>query len=559
MKNKKIKKETFFISVLILIISQIFIKIFGLVYRLYLTNREGFGDTGNAIYSSGYQIYALLLTLSSVGVPNAISKLISERVAIGDYRGAKRVFKVSFVTFSLIGLFGTFILFQGANYISNVILQIPEAELTLVALSPSLFFVSIISVIRGYFNGIQKISITAKSQILEQVFKTLFTIIIVEIIVLINGTNTTIMAAGANLATTFSIILSFLYLCLFYKSNNFLYNSKFILNNVGKSNIAQNLLTSAKKSQKERIINIIKQILIVSIPISLTAILTSLNKNIDSITVIRTLKTFLTEEEAKIQYGILSGKVDTIITLPMSLNIAFATALVPAISSAKAKNDIDTIKNKISFSLLITILIGLPCTVGLFIFSEEIINLLFPNASSGATLLQISSITIIFIVITQNLNGALQGLGKVITPMIATGLGLIAKIILNLILIKIPEIGVNGAAIASIVNNVIVCIIEFLMLNKLIQIKFSFSKYILKPIIITCIMGISSYYLYTILINYIDFKGAIIISLIFAVIIYSILAIIFKIFNEKELLSLPGGKIIHKILETIGIYAKKGV
>lgn len=538
MKNKKIKKETFFISVLILIISQIFIKIFGLVYRLYLTNRDGFGDAGNAIYSSGYQIYALLLTLSSVGVPNAISKLVSERIAIGDYRGAKRVFKVSFVSFALIGLFGTIVLFKGANYISNMILQIPEAELTLVALSPSLFFVSIISVIRGYFNGIQKISITAKSQILEQVFKTLFTIIIVEMIVLISGTNTTLMAAGANLATTFSIILSFLYLCLFYKSNNFLVNKVQV------------------KSKKERILHIIKQILVVSIPISLTAILTSLNKNIDSITVIRTLKTFLSEEEAKIQYGILSGKVDTVITLPMSLNVAFATALVPAISSAKAINDIKTIKNKISFSLLITILIGLPCTVGLFIFSDEILNLLFPNASNGATLLQISSITIIFVVITQNLNGALQGLGKVIVPMFATGIGLIAKIILNLLLIPIPEIGVNGAAIASIVNNFIICIIEFIVLNRLVQIKFSFSKYIFKPIIVTGIMGISSYYLYLLLINYLNFKFAIIISLIFAVVIYAIFIIIFKIFDDDELLSLPGGKIIYKIFKTVGIYGK---
>ena len=116
MKRKKIKKETFFISVLILIISQVFIKLFGLVYRLYLTNREGFGDAGNAIYSSGYQIYALLLTLSSVGVPNAISKLISERVVVGNYKGANRVFKVSFFTFALIGLFGTFLLFNSANF-----------------------------------------------------------------------------------------------------------------------------------------------------------------------------------------------------------------------------------------------------------------------------------------------------------------------------------------------------------------------------------------------------------------------------------------------------------
>lgn len=540
MKNKKIKKETFFLSVLILIISQVFIKIFGLVYRLYLTNREGFGDAGNAIYSSGYQIYALLLTLSSVGVPNAISKLVSEKVAVGNYKEANRVFKVSFITFSIIGLFGTFLLFQSANFVANVVLQIPESELTLVALSPSLFFVSIISVIRGYFNGIEKISITAKSQILEQVFKTLFTIIIVEIVVIINGTNTVLMAAGANLATTFSIILTFLYLLVYYKRNI--------------KNILENRIQI--KYKKERILNILKQILYVSIPISFTAILTSLNKNIDSITVIRALKTFLTENEAKIQYGILSGKVDTIITLPMSFNIAFATALVPAISSAKAINDIKTIKNKISFSLLITILIGLPCAIGLFIFSDEIISLLFPNASSGGELLAISSITVIFVVITQTLNGALQGLGKVSVPMLATAIGLVTKIILNVILIRIPELGINGAAISSIVNNFVVCIIEFIILKKMINIEFKISKFIIKPIIVTLIMAISSYNIYSFLMNFLCFNLSIILSLIFAVIIYSILVIFLKIFSYEELLSLPGGKNLGKILQTVGIYGK---
>ena len=127
--------------------SQVIIKILGLVYKLYLTNKEGFGDEGNAIYSSGFQIYALLLTLSSIGVPNAISKLVSERLAIGDNKGAHRIFKVAFVTFALIGTCGTCILFFGANYIANTFLRIPEAELTLVALSPSIFFVSITSAI----------------------------------------------------------------------------------------------------------------------------------------------------------------------------------------------------------------------------------------------------------------------------------------------------------------------------------------------------------------------------------------------------------------------------
>ena len=138
--QKSVKKETFIQGILALLFSQVIIKLLGLVYKLYLTNRDGFGDAGNAIYGSGYQIYALLLTLSSIGVPGAISKMISEKAAIGDNKGAHRIFKISLVTFGLIGLFGTCVMFFGARYISTVLLQIPEAELTMVALAPAIFF-----------------------------------------------------------------------------------------------------------------------------------------------------------------------------------------------------------------------------------------------------------------------------------------------------------------------------------------------------------------------------------------------------------------------------------
>lgn len=116
MKKKRTETaEGFMKSVVILMLSQVLIKLLGFVYRIYLTNREGFGDEGNAIYSSGYQIYALLLTISSIGVPNAISKLVSEKVAIGDDKGAHRTFKVALITFGLIGLTGTMILFFEAR------------------------------------------------------------------------------------------------------------------------------------------------------------------------------------------------------------------------------------------------------------------------------------------------------------------------------------------------------------------------------------------------------------------------------------------------------------
>ena len=216
-KHTKMKKETFMQGVITLIFSQVLVKLLGLVYTLYLTNREGFGDKGNGIVAAGYQIYAMLLTISSIGVPNAISKLVSERVAIGDHKGAHRIFKIAFATFALIGLVGTLMLFCGAKLIANTWLQIPEAEMTLVALSPAIFFVAISSVMRGYFNGRQNIKATARSQTIEQVFKTALTIILVEIVAIISNVSTEWMAGGATLATTLATMSGFGYLYLYYK------------------------------------------------------------------------------------------------------------------------------------------------------------------------------------------------------------------------------------------------------------------------------------------------------------------------------------------------------
>lgn len=540
-KKKRIKKEGFMQSVLVLMISQLIIKLLGLVYKIYLTNKEGFGDTGNAIYSSGYQIYALLLTISSIGVPNAISKLVSEKVAIGDSKGAHRIFKIAILTFGIIGFIATMVLFVGAGYISNVILQIPEAEMTLVALSPAIFFVTIASVLRGYFNGREKISITAKSQTLEQIFKTLLTVIVVEIVGISTNLNTTLMSAGANLATTLSVLLSFGYLTLYYK--------------IYKKNIAIEIKNSVN-NKHESLKKVVKKILFVSTPITLSAIMSTLNKNIDSITVVRGLKKFLTEAQAKSQYGILSGKVDTLITLPLSFNIAFATALVPSISSSMARGEKENASKRISFSVLISILIGLPCTIGMMIFSQQILDLLFPKATNGSLLLQMSAITIIFSVLSQTINGALQGLGKIMTPAITSTIGLITKLAINIWLIQIPEIGVYGAAIGSIINNIVAFALSYIVLIKTIKLDIKFGKCVIKPIIATIIMGICSYYTYLLLEGIISMRIATIIAIIVAIVIYALSLLALKVLDKEEMKMIPYGAKIVKILENVGIYGK---
>lgn len=541
-KTKRLeKKDGFMKGVLALMVSQALIKLLGLISKIYLTNKEGFGDVGNGIYGSGYQIYALLLTISSIGVPNAIAKLISEKVAVEDYKGAHRIFRISLITFGLIGLVGTLILFIGAGAIANNI-EVPEAGLSLRVLSPSITFVTVASVLRGYFNGLDKVSVTAKAQSLEQVFKTVITISAVALIGIGTNLNTTLMAAGANLATTLSVLLSFIYILIYYR--NF-------------RNIMMPKINATTNYKYERIKKIVKNILIVSIPITLSAIMSTLSKVVDIVTVVKGLKTFLPDAMAKAQYGILSGKVDTLATLPLSFNIAFATALVPSVSALIARGDKNTAGKRISLSLLITMIIGLPCTFGMMVFAQPIINLLFPNATDGGFLLQIFSLTIIFAVLMQTTNGALQGLGKIAVPAITSFIGVMLKLILNLILVPNPNLGVNGAAIASVINNFFAFFLSFIILRKTIKLNLNFIKFIVKPIIATFAMCVCSYYIYSLLAGIISAKIATIVGIAIAVVIYLIMIVILKIFDEDEITMLPYGTKIYKILEKLGIYRKR--
>ena len=216
-QKKKIKKETFMQGVLALLFSQVLIKLLGLIYRLYLTNKPGFGDEGNAIYSAGYFIYMLLLTVSSTGVPNAISRLVAERTALGDRKGAQRIFKIALATFATLGGIGSLLLIIGAKAIATTLVQIPEAEYTLVALAPSVFFVSVASVLTGYFNGKQRMRAGAIDNTIEQIAKTIFTIGIVEFVAATFMQNTLLMAVGATVSSTFSTAIGCLYLIAYYR------------------------------------------------------------------------------------------------------------------------------------------------------------------------------------------------------------------------------------------------------------------------------------------------------------------------------------------------------
>ena len=552
------KKHSFMMNVMIILFSQVAVKILGLVYRMVITNINGFGDQGNGYYNAGFQVYTLLLAISSVGIPNAISKMTSARNALGDYKGAYKIFRSALILFGAIGIICSVLLFLSSSFIAAEIIKMERAKYVLMALSPSIFFVCISSVIRGYFTGMNNMKATSSSQIIEQIFKCFLTVIIVYImsrIVLFpndSDLNSAAMAAGANFATSLATIFSFLYLIVFYRKR--------------RKGIKEQVASSSAETLSFPMKKMFISILMISIPISLGSIISAINRIVDTATITRGIEIAFQgginaygkfvanptmaqlNDEAVRLAGILS-KSDTLLNLPIAMNIAFATVLVPSISGALAVGDNKTASKHVSYSLLISILLILPCAVGYIVLAEPIYGLIYPNAKYGYDLLQLSSIALIFIALNQTISGSLQGLGKVFAPATGLFIGCIAKLILNIILIRQPNIHIYGAPISSIACQVISFSYGFTILAKNMSVRLGFIKYILKPLSCAIVMGVAAWGIYALV--FAITKSNILslgVSIIFAAIIYFLMVIILKVLDDEEVKMLPmGEKILGKL------------
>ncbi len=543
---KKKKSTSFMKNVLMLMIAQVLIKILGFVYRLVIINIDGFGDIGNGYYSTGYQIYSLLLTLSSVGIPTVIAKLVSERVAIGDYKSAHTIFKTALKIFTGIGIIMSLGLFFGAKAISIHIINVEGVKYTLMVLAPAIMFVTAGSVLRGYFAGLGTMKPTSVTQTLEQFLNCLLTITFVYVSI---GQDTSIMAAAGNLSSTVAIIIAFIYIVIFYKKQ--------------RDEILEECNNQTIETQNKTTKQILKTIFAISIPMTIGSLVAELNATIDTITVSNCIQHAFEgilvggKEALELKAMELSGmisKVETIIRLPLAINAAFCTALVPAIAGSIAKKDNETATKRLSFSLFLSIIIIAPCAVGIIALSEPILKTIYPNSYNGAGLLSITAISMTFVALSYVINGGLYGLGKVHIPAIALTIGAGIKMILNIILISNPKINIYGSPISSTVCQMINFIICTYYLKKYIKFNIDIKRNILKPIFSAIIMGVIAYLAQKLLVNILGNAIATLSSILIGIIVYGILIVITKTLNKEEFYMIPFGTKIYKILLKLKIY-----
>lgn len=568
----------------ILAISGIIVKIIGAVFRIPLVNI--IGSEGIGLYQMAYPIYAFLLVASTAGLPVAISKMVSEEVALGNHFGGYHIFRIARRVLFYLGFFTFLILLSTSGLISK--LQGNSKSIySLVAISPALFFVSLLSAYRGYFQGMHDMVPTAYSQIIEQLGKLVFGL---SFAVILFPRGPEFAAAGAILGVSLSEILALIYIVIIYRRR--------------KPGIIRDAKASYRSYEQASSEDIVSKLISIAIPVTLGASIMPMANMSDQIIVVNRLapiihkvknvpyelSTFLSfardraysipeglsltnlgslMPEAHMEYinmlstkmyGILTGGVNTLINFPAVLTVALAMSLVPAISEAYALNDREDIIKKTTLGIRLTLLLGLPAAIGLGALAEPIIRVIYRNLEEweylfAGKLLQILSLGVIFLTLVQSLTAILQGLGRVKIPVRNLLIGALLKIVLTFGLVSIPSVNIYGAAIGTVVCYATAAILNFIAVLKASGIKFSFKDFIFKPVFSSLLMGFSVWWLFGFIY---DFTGSNLLSLALSilagVIVYIFMLFLTRSIGPEDIEALPKGASIVRILKKAKIF-----
>ncbi len=533
-------RKTFLQGAIILGAAGIIVKVLGAFFRIPLANM--IGDDGMGYYQTAYPIYVFLLVLSTAGFPTAISKIVSEKNAIGNRYGAHRVFKISFILMFTIGIVTSSILFFGAKYIVQI-LKNPGAYYSMLAIAPALLFTPIMAAYRGYFQGLQDMKPTAVSQVIEQ-FVRVATGFSLAFLLVSKGLE--YAAAGASFgaaagAVGGAILLIWIYLGRRKNiSREIEQSSRFVTESAGK---------------------ILKRVFIIAIPITIGAAIMPIMNMIDVAIVMRRLQSVgFSAETANSLYGQLTGMAGPIINFPQVLSMGIAMSLVPVISDAFERRDHSFLRYNVESGIRISMLIGLPSAFGIMALSEQIMLLLYPmqkaSAVSAASSLSILAFGVIFLTLVQTLTGILQGLGKPSIPVINLLIGGTLKITTTYILTGIPSINIKGAATGTLVAYITATILNLFAVKKYTGARLNMNLTVIRPLISVIVMTIAVVGSFSIFSNITSSNMATAISILIGVLIYGFVLIAVKALTYEDLEMLPKGRKLAQLLLKLKLLSK---
>lgn len=519
----------------ILAIAGIVSKIFGAIFRIPLTNM--IGAEGQSYYGAAYPVYQLFYVVATAGFPVAISRMVSERTAKGDYINAEKSYKVALRTTLVISVISFAICFFGAGLIARGIGN-PGAEASIRAISVALLFTPFVASLRGYFQGLQIMSPTAVSQVIEQIVRVCAGLILAY---LFYRTNLEMAAAGATFGASAGMIAAMIVL--------------YVISRRFSAQRAENLAKSTvvKETTRDRL----KELVEIVIPITLGSAIMPLMMTIDAAVVMRRLQaTGWDLETSKSLYGLISGYCDPLVNLPVVFIDAICISLIPAVTTAftlRIKSDLD---GNIKTGLKTMMIIAYPCTVGLIVLAKPILSMLYykqpEEAEMAVPTLQILAFGIITLAIMRTLSASLQGIGKMTLPVVNLFIGAVAKTVITFILVGIPALNINGAAFGTVCAYLIAALLNYRGLRKYADVDLDMKSIFLRPLLASLIMGAAAIGVYKLI--YAMVSSNVIatgLAIIAAVMVYFVMVFLTKAITKDELEMVPKGDKIYRLAQKI--------
>ncbi len=529
-------------STMILGIAGLIVKIIGAFFRIALTNLIHF--EGMSYYQQAFPVYSALLIISTIGLPIAISKLVSERVTVNDYKGAYAVFRTARMFLVVVGLATSILMFCFAGQIA-ALQKLPDASYSLMAIAPSLFFVSVMSAYRGYFQGLQNMKPTAFSQIIEQMVKVAMGLALAYLLLRWTG-RLEFGAMGALIGITISEITALLYVMGAYGKQ--------------KRRMTAEIMAAYKvKLSWPETKPLLKRILVIALPVTVAGLVMPIITFVDSVIIPRSLFALGYDTTAvRSMYGALTGGVLTLINLAAIVSQALQMSVVPAISEALKLGDNARVKGNVLHGIKFAFLEGIPVTVAFFVFAFPLLSFLYPSASAGELslstgLLMTMCSVAVFLPFMQTMTGILQGIGKQNLPPISLAVGAGTKVAVSLILMQIPQINIYGAVIGTVICYIIAACMNYYFVRKYTGVRMQLGEHLLKPIAATAVMASLAYLVYSLIAPHSN-TVAILLAVVVALIVYLIMLIVVKAFSEQELSRIRGGKKLTRFLKKIHVW-----
>lgn len=563
MEESKRKQQSFFHGTFVLLIATVICEFIGVIFRIPLVNL--LGETGTGYFSTAYDLYLPIYALAMAGLPIAISRVVAEQITMQRYKDVRKTLKLAIRAFLVTGIV-SFIVMMLAAYPFVLITGNKGALPGILAIAPSLLFCCIMSAYRGYYEGLRNMYPTSISCIIESFCKLIlgvgFAYLVIQHYGEVNATSASYSAAACLFGITIGTVFGTVYLVLRHKFKGDLIT-------------AEELKASSDPIGTKQAL---KNITLIAVPVVLGSLVTNIASLIDVTMVQRQLvnamatggdtikamysalihaKNLADSDIPNALYGCYKGYAFSLYNLVPSITAVIGVSALPILASSWVVKNKVLIKKNIEIMIKTTALMAMPMGIGLSVMAKPVMNLLYGSQPYGvnvaAPILSILGIAAIFSGILAPLTNMLQAIGKQDIPVKNIAVGAVLKIVVNYILVGIPSINIMGAPIGTLVCYVYIATANFICLIKYSGVMPNLNKLLVKPLIASLMCGAAAYAVYGFLATRISTVVSTLAALLAAVIIYAFAVILLRAIDRDDVISLPKGEKIAKVLEKLGI------